>query len=53
MSNGFNSGAGKTQVTGAGRRLQRPMRYKMTYPRKHLEIRQLRALFPEMRYKIS
>jgi len=53
MSEGSRSGAGKTPVTGAGRRLQRPMRYKLSYPRKQRKIRQLRVLSPEMRYKIS
>jgi hypothetical protein len=53
MFSGFRYGAGKTLVTGAERRLQRPIRYKMPYPRKHWEIRQLRVLLPEMRYKIS
>jgi len=53
MFSGFRCGAGNTPVTGAGRGLQRPMRYKRSYPRKHWEIRQLRAFLAEMRYKIS
>jgi hypothetical protein len=53
MSVGFRSGAGKTPVTGAGRALQSPMRYKRTHPRKHRKIHQLRALSPKVRYKIA
>jgi hypothetical protein len=53
MSNGFRNGAGKIPVTGARRRLQKPLRYKMSYPRKQWKIRQLRTLLPEMRYKIA
>ena len=53
MSAGFRSGAGKTPVTGAERPLQRPMRYKMSYPRKHWKLNQLRSLLRKVRYKIA